>query len=156
MLNNIVFIQVSLIFNGMNLYLWCTVYWIQALEFAEHDKEYSIAKLISWGAVVIVLTVMDALLTVGWIVSRGNSFISKKLLLRVRRLAHNCDNILPYQGNASANILKAMLLSMNFSHTNSSCILLQRKSKWQRRRPWETKCRLLHKIACMWSTLKLS
>jgi hypothetical protein len=50
--------------------------------------------------------VMDALLTVGWIVSRDNSLISKKVLLRVRRLAHSCGSMLPYQGNTSANILK--------------------------------------------------
>jgi hypothetical protein len=32
--------------------------------------------------------------------------ISKKVLLRVRRLAHSCGSMLPYQGNTSTNILK--------------------------------------------------
>ncbi|XP_037413326.1 mitogen-activated protein kinase 16 isoform X2 [Triticum dicoccoides] len=35
---------------------------------------------------------------VGWIVSRGNLFISKKSVLRVKRLARSCGSMLPYQG----------------------------------------------------------
>jgi hypothetical protein len=53
-----------------------------------------------------MLTVLDALLTVEWTVSRGNLLISKKVLLRVRRLPRSYGSMLPYQGNTSTDIQK--------------------------------------------------